>query len=103
MPATRSLIRIAFNVALDGVAAALAVPVARWVANPGGDWLHPLWTIPAGVATLLLAGLPFRLSLQYWRFAGIGDLLGVAGGSVLGAALFTLLLDLAGVASPSPS
>jgi FlaA1/EpsC-like NDP-sugar epimerase len=100
---TRSLIRIAFNIALDGLAAAVAVPVARWLAHPGGEWLYPLWTIPAGAGTLLLAGLPFRLSLQYWRFAGIGDLLGVAGGSVLGAALFTLLLDLAEVASPSPS
>ena len=103
MAAPRSLIRIALNVALDGIAGGLAVPVARWIADPGGEWLHPLWTIPAGAVLLLLAGLPFRLSLQYWRFAGIGDLLGVAGGSVLGAALFAVLLHIAAVPPPNPA
>ena len=70
--------RIALNVALDGALAALAVPLARVVADPSGAWLDPPWLPAAGAATLLLAGLPFRLPWQYWRFAGINDLLAVA-------------------------
>ena len=99
MPAARSLIRIAFNIAVDGLLAAAAVPLADWIADPGGPTLRPLWLLPAGAAMLLLGGLPFRISLQYWRFAGIDDLLAVAGSSVLGAALFALLRHFTGVPS----
>ena len=99
----RPLVRVALNIALDGALAALAVPVARAIADPSGDWLHPLWLPAAGVATLLLAGLPFRLPWQYWRFAGIGDLLSVAGTSLLGAILFTGLAAMTGTASPNPA
>ena len=103
MPAPRPLLRIALNIALDGALAALAVPLARWIADPAGEWLHPLWAIPAGAVALLLAGLPFRLSLQYWRFAGLGDLIQVAGCSVLGALLLALTFAVAGVAMPNPA
>jgi FlaA1/EpsC-like NDP-sugar epimerase len=99
----RPPIRIALNVALDGILAALAVPLARAIANPAGDALHPLWLLPAGALTLLIAGLPFRLPWQYWRFAGMGELLSVVCASVLGAGLFALLTDLLGVASPNPA
>ena len=98
--AARPLVRIALNVALDGALAALAVPLARAIADPSGDWLHPPWLLPAGAATLLLAGLPFRLPWQYWRFAGIDDLLAVACSSVLGAALFAVLVVLTGTRHP---
>ena len=101
--AARSLLRIAVNVALDGGLAAASVPLAHWIAAPAADPLAPLWTIPAGAATLLLAGAPFRLSLQYWRFLGLSDLLAVAGAAVLGAALFAALLALTGTALPSPA
>ena len=37
MPAARSLIRIAVNVAIDGVLAAVAVPVAWWITDPAGS------------------------------------------------------------------
>src|ERR1700679_4275575 len=88
MAAARSWIRIAVNVALDGGVAALSVPVARWLADPAASaWQH-LWTIPLGAACLLIAGIPFRLPLQYWRFAAIGDVLTVAASAALGAALF---------------
>ncbi|MBV9656352.1 MAG: polysaccharide biosynthesis protein [Acetobacteraceae bacterium] len=103
MAGPRSYTRIAVNVVLDGIAAALAVPAARWIADPGGAWLQPLWLIPAGVPTLLAAGLPFGLSRQYWRFAGMSDLLGVAGASALGALLFTLLLHLSGQPPANPA
>jgi O-antigen biosynthesis protein WbqV len=51
----------------------------------------------------LLGGLPFQLPQQYWRFSGLRDLLAVAGGSALGAALFALCLWLGGVGLPSPT
>jgi O-antigen biosynthesis protein WbqV len=101
MAAARSLIRIAVNVVLDGLLAAAAVPAARWVADPSVAAAAPLWLLPLGAACLLLAGLPFRLSLQYWRFAGIDDLLTVAAACGLGALLFTAVLALAGIAHAS--
>ncbi len=101
--AARSLVRIAVNVALDGGLAAASVPLAHWIAAPAADPLTPLWAIPAGAAAVLLAGAPLRLSLQYWRFLGLSDLLGVAGAAALGAALFATLLALTGTPLPSPA
>ncbi len=95
--------RIAVNVVIDAVLAGLAVPVAGWLAAPSADpfavLTAPLW----GAVALLLAGLPFRLSVQYWRFAALSDLLGVAAASVLAAALFALGMHAAGAALPSPA
>jgi FlaA1/EpsC-like NDP-sugar epimerase len=95
----RPLARVALNIALDGMLATFAVPLSRVIADPQGDWLHPPWLLAAGAATLLLAGLPFRLPWQYWRFAGIGDLLAVAGSSALAAALFAGVEALTGTSS----
>ncbi|MEO9191483.1 MAG: polysaccharide biosynthesis protein, partial [Acetobacteraceae bacterium] len=96
----RSLIRIAVNIVLDGILAAIAVPLARWIANPGAA-LFPGWLPPAGAAAVLLAGLPFGLSLQYWRFIGMGELLAVAGASLLGAGLLSIAMAAAGIGFPS--
>ncbi len=95
--------RIALNVAVDALLAAAAVPLARWLANPLGDVVGPLWTLGLSAVVLLAAGLPFRLSLQYWRFAGASDLLGVAAASIAAAALFPVGLHAAGLPLPSPS
>ncbi|HUB11375.1 MAG TPA: nucleoside-diphosphate sugar epimerase/dehydratase [Acetobacteraceae bacterium] len=103
MPAARSLIRIAVNIALDGVLSALAVPAARWIADPALPPFTPPWTLLLGAVMLLVAGLPFRLSTQYWRFAGIDDLLGVAASSALGAVLFFSMLTGAGVTLGNPA
>ncbi|MFL5255637.1 MAG: polysaccharide biosynthesis protein [Rhodopila sp.] len=97
------MIRIAVNVALDGGMAALSVPVARWLAEPATPVLHPVWEIPLGALCLLLAGIPFRLSLQYWRFAAIGDLLTVAASAALGAGLFVGASFLADVTQHNPA
>jgi O-antigen biosynthesis protein WbqV len=51
----------------------------------------------------LAGGLPFRLSQQYWRFSGIEDLVGVAGGSILSATLFALVWIIAGYPLPTPT
>ncbi len=87
--------------ALDGALAAAAAPVARWIADPRGGLLHPLWFLAGGGITLLLGGVPFRLSQQYWRFSGLSDLVGVVGGSIASAALFALLLAATGFALPT--
>ncbi len=93
--------RILVNVALDGALAAAAAPIARWIADPKGGLLHPLWFLAGGGITLLLGGLPFRLSQQYWRFSGLSDLIGVVGGSMACATLFALLLVLTGFPLPT--
>src|SRR5580658_8518524 len=100
MQAARSLIRIAVNVVIDGVLAAIAVPVAWWITDPGGVVPSGALVIPLGAAVLLLAGVPFRLSQQYWRFAGMGDLLSVTASAALGAVLFFLLLYATGLGHP---
>ena len=51
----RPPVRIALNIAVDGVLAALAVPLAQAAADPSGSWLDPPWLPAAGAATLLLA------------------------------------------------
>jgi len=101
MASQRSLSRLLFNVLLDGALAAVAAPIARYVADPGGGLLHPLWFVAGGGITLLLGGLPFRLSQQYWRFAGMSDLVGVMGSSVASAALFSGLILATGYALPT--
>ena len=103
MPSQRSVNRILLNVALDGVLAAVATPLARYIADPGGGLLRPLWFVAGGAITLLVAGLPFRMPQQYWRFAGIEDLVGLVGSSVVSAALFALLLVVSGFPLPTPT
>ena len=99
--ASRSLNRILVNLLTDGALAAAAAPVARYLAAPVSGLLHPIWFVAGGAITLLLSGIPARLPQQYWRFAGLGDLLGVAVASVASAALFSLGLVLTGTSLPS--
>ncbi len=102
-PLGRAVNRIVLNVLMDGALAAVATPLARYIADPSGGLLRPLWFVAGGAITLLLAGLPFRMPQQYWRFAGIEDLLGVVGSSVASAILFALLLSAAGFSLPTPT
>jgi FlaA1/EpsC-like NDP-sugar epimerase len=99
--ASRSLNRILVNLLTDGALAAAAAPVARYLAAPASGLLHPIWFVAGGAITLLLSGVPARLPQQYWRFAGLGDLLGVAVASVASAALFSAGLMLTGYSLPS--
>jgi O-antigen biosynthesis protein WbqV len=102
MATSRSLSRIAVNVVLDGSLAAMSIPLAAWIAEPEhGFSALPAWSLIVGALALLMAGLPFRLSTQYWRFAGIGELLAVAGGAVFGSAVFSLVMHQAGVRLPT--
>ena len=96
-------VQIALNVAIDGALAAVAVPLARAIADPSAQWLDPHWLPAAGAAALLLAGLPVRLPWQYWRFAGIDDLLGVVWASIGGSALLSVAMAWAGVSAGNPA
>ncbi len=106
MATRRSVVRIGLNVGLDGLLAAGAYVLAHWLVG-GGDSLtpgvSPPWALPWAVAALLLAGLPFRLSVQYWRFAGTQDLLAVAAAAIAAAAIFPIGLHEGGGALPGPS
>ncbi len=102
MAVARSFARIAVNAALDFILAAVAVPLAGWLAAPAGP-APPPWAIPLGAALLVAAGVPFRLSRQHWRFAGFGDLAAVAAAATLGSALLALAALGLGPVSPSPA
>src|SRR5690348_1221296 len=73
--------RILLNLLLDSLIAALALPVAMLLATPA-SWPPETWwygAVPGAMAALLAAGLPVRLPQQYWRYAGLKDLLGIGG------------------------
>ena len=97
----RAMKRILVNMLIDGAVAAVAAPLARYLADPQGGLLHPLWFVAGGAVTLLVAGLPFGLQRQYWRYSSVADLLGIAAGSVASAALFSLGLALTGFPIPT--
>ena len=94
------------NVGLDGLLAAGAYMLAQWLVSGGGTpalGSAPGWALPWAVAALLLAGLPFRISVQYWRFAGTHDLLALAAAAIAAAAIFPVGLREGGGALPGPS
>jgi O-antigen biosynthesis protein WbqV len=94
--------RVVLNLALDSLLALAALPVAVWAAAPGA-WPPAAWwagALPGAVLALAAAGAPLRLPLQYWRFAGLRDLLAVAGAAVLAAGLFAAGLHLIGAWRP---
>ncbi|MCK8783246.1 polysaccharide biosynthesis protein [Roseomonas sp. NAR14] len=103
--------RILLTLGVDSLLAAASLPLAVWLASPGipseaspGGWPPAAWwlgAVPGVVLALQLAGLPVRLRQQYWRYAGLPDLLGVVGASLGAAVLFTLALYLLGAWRPA--
>lgn len=102
-PNQRPGARIAVNIVFDGIVSALAAPVARYLADPHGGLLHPLWFVAGGAITLLVSGVPFRMPQQYWRFSGVADLVSIAGASAASAALFAAGLWATGYPLPTPT
>ncbi|MBY0332958.1 MAG: polysaccharide biosynthesis protein [Acetobacteraceae bacterium] len=94
--------RILLNLALDSLAAAAAVPIALLLAAPGA-WPGPLWwlaALPGGALALAAAGAPVRLPQQYWRYAGLRDLIAIAAAATGAAVLFWGALHLLGAWRP---
>ena len=91
------------NLALDGLLAVVALPIALWLAAPG-SWPDAIWwlgALPGAALALILAGLPLGLPRQYWRYAGMQDQLAAAGAAVLSAALFWGALHALGAWRPA--
>jgi len=102
-PSRRAPHRILLNLALDSLLAAVAVPAAVLLAAPGSA-PGPAWwlaALPGGALALLLAGLPVKLPQQYWRYAGLPDLIGIGLAACGAAALFWGTLHLAGAWRPA--
>ncbi|HEY1857049.1 polysaccharide biosynthesis protein [Acidocella sp.] len=93
--------RIALNIVLDGVLAALGVTVSFWLADP----LHPVPSpelLPlAGAVAIWLIGFPFGLSRLHWRFVSFRDLALIGAAAAVTALMLVLLMVGAGLAMPS--
>ncbi len=103
MSPQRSVVLVWRNIVTDGVLAAVAAPLARWVAVPTAGLLHPLWFLAGGAISMLIAGLPFRLPQQRWRFVGISDLVDLLASAAAAVVLFWLLLRGSGFPLPTPT
>ncbi|HEV7457943.1 MAG TPA: nucleoside-diphosphate sugar epimerase/dehydratase [Roseococcus sp.] len=85
--------RVLLNFALDAVLAVLTLPLALWLAGPGSWPPESGWWAMGGVLaalTVLLPAWAFGLHNQYWRFAGLRDLLAVMAASLMAALSFWL-------------
>jgi O-antigen biosynthesis protein WbqV len=93
--------RIALNIVLDGVLAALCVAGSFWLADP----LHPVPSpelLPlAGAVAIWLIGFPFGLSRLHWRFVSFRDLALIAAAAAVTGLMLVLLMVGAGLAMPS--
>ncbi|MBL6076977.1 polysaccharide biosynthesis protein [Belnapia sp. T18] len=108
--ARRAPHRILLNLLLDSLIAALALPAAMLLAAPSAWPPEPaalawwLLALPGAALALLAAGLPVRLPQQYWRYAGLPDLIGIAVAAALGAMLFSGGLHMFGAwVPPNPA
>ncbi|MCW8085991.1 polysaccharide biosynthesis protein [Sabulicella glaciei] len=92
--------RILLNLSLDATLAALALPLALWLAAPGA-WPPGLvwWAVglPLAVFATVLPGWALGLPKQYWRYAGLPDLLALMGAAAISAGLFSAGLRLGGL------
>ncbi|MBY0338469.1 MAG: polysaccharide biosynthesis protein [Acetobacteraceae bacterium] len=87
--------RIWLNLSLDAALAALALPLALALAGAGswpegGAWF--LAALPLAMLSLLAPGWAFGLPKQYWRYAGLQELLALGGAAAIAALLFHLAL-----------
>ncbi len=83
--------RILLNLSLDAVLAALALPLALWLAAPGAVPDMAGWwrvALPVAVGGLAATGWVLGLPKQYWRYAGLPDLLALLAAAAVSAGLF---------------
>jgi len=103
MSPQRSVVLVWRNMLTDGVLAAVAAPLARWVAVPSQGLLHPFWFLAGGAISMLVAGLPFRLPQQRWRFVGFTDLIDLVASATAAVLLFWLVRWASGFPLPTPT
>jgi O-antigen biosynthesis protein WbqV len=87
------------NFALDAGLAMIALPLALWLAGPG-NWPEPGWWwagLPLAVLAVLPVAAGFGLHNQYWRFAGLRDLLAVLAAALVTAGVFYGAMRLSGL------
>jgi O-antigen biosynthesis protein WbqV len=101
--ALRFSLRVALNVAADGVLAMVGVCLSFWLANPAHPMPSPVVLPFAGAAAIWLIGVPFGLSRLHWRFVSLRDLAMIAAAGGVTAAMLCLLLVGAGLSLISPS
>ncbi len=93
--------RIAVNIALDGLLAALGVAMSFWIANPAAPWPQPFLLPLGGAAAIWLIGVPFGLSRLHWRFVSFRDLVMIGAAAAVTALMLVLLMVGAGLAMPT--
>lgn len=95
--------RMAVNIVVDGVLAALGVGVSFWLADPTQPWPSPYLLPAAGAVVVWLIGVPFGLSRLHWRYISFRDLAMIGAAAVVTALMLVLLLVGAGIPLPSPA
>ncbi len=93
--------RIALNIVLDGVLAAIGVAVSFWLANPLHPTPSPTLLPLAGAVAIWLIGVPFGLSRLHWRFVSFRDLAMIAAAAAVTGLMLVLLLVGAGLTMPT--
>jgi FlaA1/EpsC-like NDP-sugar epimerase len=94
-------IRIALNIVLDGVLAALGVAASFWLADPAHPFPSPALLPLAGAVAIWLIGVPFGLSRLHWRFVSFRDLAMIGAAAAVTGLMLVLLLIGAGLPMPS--
>ena len=95
--------RMAVNIMLDGVLAALAVAGSFWLANPAAPMPQPHALPLAGAGAIWLIGIPFGLARLHWRFVSLRDLVLLGAAAIVTSIMLTLLMVGAGFSLPSPA
>jgi len=95
--------RMALNIALDGVVAALAVAFSFGLATPAHPWPQPAALPLGGAVAIWLIGVPFGLARLHWRYVSLTDLALIGGAGIVTALMLTLLMVGAGLPLPSPA
>src|ERR1700728_971894 len=98
---SRLSLRMAVNIGVDGVLAAVGVGGSFWLADPARPWPEP-WILPlAGAVAIWLIGVPFGLARLHWRFVSFRDLAMIGAAAAVTGLMLVLLMIGTGLTMPS--
>ncbi len=100
---SRLPVRMAVNILLDGVLAALAVGLSFWLANPASPVPQPHTLPMSGAVAIWLIGMPLGLARLHWRFISFRDLAVIGTAALVTAVMLVLLMVGSGIPLPSPA